>query len=250
MLDSHCTILGGSLRGKSISCETRLFQGQAGNFRRRSRRITIDGESDWLDDAMLIAVYVMLGVGFFMRLEPATALLGRFHLVQLGDDRLAIGLDLVLATVAADVECSALGCDLDRLAHRPQSAGCSPGKRPARSRRPDRLGGSSLMPGQFLRASFTVEPAGLAVSVLPGPSIFGASFPLGAGAAVGAARCLHLTITRLCGRFVDLLAHHRAGLPGRTLPRARLAPPSVTRLRRRHIPPGHPASQSHRMISS
>ena len=27
--------------------------------------MTIDGESDWLEGAMLIAVYLMLGIGFF-----------------------------------------------------------------------------------------------------------------------------------------------------------------------------------------
>jgi hypothetical protein len=31
----------------------------------QGRSVTIDGESDWLEGAMLIAVYVMLGVGFF-----------------------------------------------------------------------------------------------------------------------------------------------------------------------------------------
>ena len=30
-----------------------------------TRNITIDGESDWLEGAMLIAVYVMLGIGFY-----------------------------------------------------------------------------------------------------------------------------------------------------------------------------------------
>jgi Ca2+:H+ antiporter len=30
-----------------------------------ARNVTIDGESDWLEGAMLIAVYVMLGVGFY-----------------------------------------------------------------------------------------------------------------------------------------------------------------------------------------
>jgi Ca2+/H+ antiporter len=27
--------------------------------------MTIDGESDWLEGAMLIAVFLMLGIGFF-----------------------------------------------------------------------------------------------------------------------------------------------------------------------------------------
>jgi Ca2+:H+ antiporter len=30
-----------------------------------TRNITIDGESDWLEGAMLIAVYLMLGIGFY-----------------------------------------------------------------------------------------------------------------------------------------------------------------------------------------
>jgi Ca2+:H+ antiporter len=30
-----------------------------------TRNITIDGESDWLEGTMLIAVYVMLGIGFY-----------------------------------------------------------------------------------------------------------------------------------------------------------------------------------------
>ena len=30
-----------------------------------TRNMTIDGESDWLEGVMLIAVYVMLGIGFF-----------------------------------------------------------------------------------------------------------------------------------------------------------------------------------------
>ncbi len=30
-----------------------------------ARNMTIDGKSDWLEGAMLIAVFVMLGVGFF-----------------------------------------------------------------------------------------------------------------------------------------------------------------------------------------
>ena len=30
-----------------------------------TRNMTIDGESDWLEGAMLIAVYVMLGIGFY-----------------------------------------------------------------------------------------------------------------------------------------------------------------------------------------
>ena len=30
-----------------------------------ARNMTIDGESDWLEGAMLIAVFVMLGVGFY-----------------------------------------------------------------------------------------------------------------------------------------------------------------------------------------
>jgi Ca2+:H+ antiporter len=30
-----------------------------------TRNMTIDGKSDWLEGAMLIAVFVMLGVGFY-----------------------------------------------------------------------------------------------------------------------------------------------------------------------------------------
>ncbi len=30
-----------------------------------TRNITIDGESDWLEGAMLIAVFVMLAIGFY-----------------------------------------------------------------------------------------------------------------------------------------------------------------------------------------
>jgi Ca2+:H+ antiporter len=30
-----------------------------------ARNMTIDGESDWLEGAMLIAVFVMLGIGFY-----------------------------------------------------------------------------------------------------------------------------------------------------------------------------------------
>ena len=30
-----------------------------------TRNMTIDGESDWLEGAMLIAVYLMLGIGFY-----------------------------------------------------------------------------------------------------------------------------------------------------------------------------------------
>jgi Ca2+:H+ antiporter len=30
-----------------------------------ARNMTIDGKSDWLEGAMLIAVFVMLGVGFY-----------------------------------------------------------------------------------------------------------------------------------------------------------------------------------------
>src|SRR5262249_34873429 len=50
----------------------------------------------------------------------AGLLLAGFQLVKLGDDGFAVGLDLFLAFVAAEIESTAFGRHLRRLAHRPQ----------------------------------------------------------------------------------------------------------------------------------
>ena len=88
-----------------------------------------------------------------------------FQLVELGDDRLGVGLDLLLAAVAAEVERSAFGGHLERLAHRPQVvvAHRADGLR-------DRGGlfgcGSSLMAASSSAVSFTAPASGLRVSAL------------------------------------------------------------------------------------
>jgi hypothetical protein len=85
--------------GKSISCEDKIFQVvQPQPISERPRRDTVSGA----------VLFLLAGKNrLFISLQ----------LVQLGHDFLALGFDIILASIAADVKRAALGRNLERLTH-------------------------------------------------------------------------------------------------------------------------------------